>query len=67
MSRPRSPTRYRFSSVTGRCSSMTAAVGPRTVSIHVATSSAFDTVADRHTRPTEASRCTITSSHTGPR
>ncbi len=46
---------------------MMAAVAPRTVSIQAATSSAFDTVADRHTRVTSGGRWTMTSSHTGPR
>ena len=40
---------------------------PRTVVIQSASSSAFDTVADRHTRPTSGGRWMITSSHTGPR
>ena len=39
----------------------------RTVEIHSTSSSAFETVADRHTRPTEPARCTMISSHTGPR
>ena len=46
---------------------MTAAVGPRTVVIHAASSSALETVADRHTRRTGVGRWMITSSHTGPR
>ena len=46
---------------------MTASVSPRTVSIQAANSSAFDTVADRHTRSTSGGRWMITSSHTGPR
>jgi len=49
---PRSPTQYRFTSSTGRRSSITAAVGPRTVVIQSASSSAFDHVADRHTSRT---------------
>ena len=48
----RSPTRYRFSSRTGRLSSTTAVVEPRTVVIHSASSSALLTVADRQTRRT---------------
>ena len=64
---PRSPTRYRCSSATGRRSSMIAVVAPRTVSIQSANSSAFDTVAERQTRSTSGGRWTMTSSHTAPR
>ena len=46
---------------------MTGVVAPRTVSIHAATSSAFDTVAERQTSSTSGARWTITSSHTAPR
>ena len=46
---------------------MIAAVLPRTVSIHAATSSAFDTVAERHTSVISDGRWTMTSSQTGPR
>ena len=53
--------------MTGRRSSMTAAVGPRTVEIQSTSSSAFDTVADRQTSRTSAGRWMMTSSHTGPR
>ena len=45
---------------------MTASVGPRTVVIHSASSSALDTVADRHTSRTLGARWMMTSSHTGP-
>ena len=46
---------------------MIAVVSPRTVWIQSANSSAFDTVADRHTRSTDGGAWMITSSHTGPR
>ena len=48
-SEERSPIRYRFCSSTGLRSSMIVAVGPRTVVIQSASSSALLTVADRHT------------------
>ena len=44
-----SPTMYKFSSSTGRFSSTTYLVGPRTVLIQSATSLALLTVADKHT------------------
>ena len=53
--------------MTGRRSSITAAVGPRTVVIQSASSSALETVAERHTRRTAGGRWMMTSSHTGPR
>ena len=62
-----SPTMYRFSSSTGRFSSTTNFVGPRTVLIQSATSLALLTVADRHTNFTRRGRWIITSSQTGPR
>ena len=62
-----SPIRYRLSSLTGRRSSTIAAVGPRTVVIHSASSAALLTVADRHTSRTRVGRWMMTSSHTGPR
>ncbi len=46
---------------------MMATVAPRTVWIQSANSSAFDTVADRHTRSTSGGVWMMTSSHTGPR
>ena len=52
---------------TGRLAARTAAVGPRTSVSHAASSSAFDTVADRHTMRTCAGVWMITSSQTGPR
>ena len=62
-----SATAYRCSSSTGRFDSMTVAVGPRTSVNQAASSSAFDTVADRHTRRTCWGTWMMTSSHTGPR
>jgi hypothetical protein len=52
---------------TGRCSLTTTSVWPRTVTSQSANSSAFDTVADRETRVTEAGRWMMTSSQTAPR
>ena len=46
---------------------MTAVVSPRTVRIQSASSSAFDTVADRQTRSTPGGAWMMTSSQTGPR
>jgi hypothetical protein len=46
---------------------MIASVSPRTVRIQAATSSAFDTVAERQIRSTSVGRWMITSSHTAPR
>ena len=47
--------------------SSTASAEPRTVASHSATSSALDTVAERHTRSTSGGEWMMTSSHTGPR
>ena len=46
---------------------MIVAVGPRTVVIQSASSSALLTVADRHTSRAECGVWMMTSSHTGPR
>ncbi len=46
---------------------MTAAVGPRSVWIQSANSSALETVADSDTITTSSGRWMITSSHTAPR
>ena len=46
---------------------MIAVVSPRTVRIQSANSSAFETVAERHTRSTVGGRWMITSSQTAPR
>ena len=46
---------------------ITASADPRTVSSQSATSSALDTVADRHTRSTSGGEWMMTSSQTGPR
>jgi hypothetical protein len=46
---------------------MIASVSPRTVCIHAATSSAFETVADSATIAISAGRWMMTSSQTAPR
>ena len=46
---------------------MTVAVGPRTSVSQAASSSALDTVADRHTSRTWTGTWMMTSSQTGPR
>jgi hypothetical protein len=46
---------------------MTVAVGPGPDAIHPASSSALDTVADRHTKRTAGGVWMMTSSQTGPR
>ena len=52
---------------TGRCSSTTTVVSPRTSTSQSPNSSALLTVADRLTSRTDSGRCRITSSHTAPR
>ncbi|SIN57968.1 Uncharacterised protein [Mycobacteroides abscessus subsp. abscessus] len=52
---------------TGRVSSTTTVVSPRTVLIQPPNSSALLTVADRLASATSSGRCRITSSHTAPR
>ena len=66
-SNSRLPTSMCWESGTGRCSSTTTVVSPRTVWIHPPNSSALLTVADRLTSSTSSGRCRITSSHTAPR
>ena len=51
---------------TGRRSSTTTSVSPRTIDSHSPNSSALDTVADSETTVTDAGRWMITSSHTTP-
>ncbi len=52
---------------TGRCSSTTTSVSPRTVSSQSPNSSALLTVAESETTRTASSRWMITSSQTAPR
>ncbi|CFI85387.1 Uncharacterised protein [Mycobacterium tuberculosis] len=63
----RLPTKTCCHNGTGRCSSTTTVVSPRTVWIQPPNSSALLTVADRLTTRTSSGSCRITSSHTGPR
>ncbi len=63
----REPTIMCCHSGTGRCSSTTTAVSPRTSTSHSPNSSALLTVADRPTNRTLSGRFRITSSHTAPR
>jgi hypothetical protein len=62
-----SEAKYQWLMSTGRFSSMITSVSPRSVFIHSANSSAFDTVAESETVSTSTGRWMSTSSHTAPR